>query len=367
MKIPIMNLGPENAVLAKAVLPRIQSVLEAGDFMLGEEVTRFEEAYAEWNQRRFGIAVNSGTDAIALALRAFGVGPGDEVITAPNTFVGTVGAIIATGATPVLADVGDDENIDPAGIEAAISPRTRAVVPVHLRGRPARMDEIMAIARAHDLIVVEDCAQAHGATFRGRKAGTFGNAGAFSLHPQKILGACGDAGIIVTDNAEAAARMHLLHHHGLANRDDVSCPGVNSRLDTIQATILNEKLKHLDGWVRRRRELAAMYIEALSDLPLQLPTDGPHEQCAYYLFTLQCKERDALQQWLHDRGIDARIHYARPLHLQPAFEGRFGDATKFPRVLRQSSEILSLPLYPSLTEHALQEVCEAVRSFYAQR
>lgn len=256
LPIPIMNLGPENAPLFDDMVAGLREVVLSGQFMLGDDVERFEEGFAAFQGARYAIGVNSGTDALSLPLRAMGVGPGDEVITVANTFVATVGAILEVGATPRFADVGEDENLDPEALEAAITPRTRAVIPVHLRGRPVDMVRVMEVARRHDLVVVEDGAQAHGARFADRAVGTYGAAGGFSLHPQKILGACGDAGVIVTDDAELARQLRYLRHHGLRTREEVVRWGHNSRLDNLQAAFLNAKLPHLAGWLERRRALA---------------------------------------------------------------------------------------------------------------
>lgn len=363
-EVPIMNLGPENEALLPEIAPRLEEVLRRGDFMLGDEVERFEEGFAAFQGARWAIAVNSGTDALTLSLEALGIGPGDEVITVANTFVATVGAILERGAAPRFVDVGHDENMDPERLAEAITPRTRAVIPVHLRGRPARMTEIMEIARRHGLQVVEDGAQAHGARYDGRPVGTFGAAGAFSLHPQKILGACGDAGVITTADPQLAARLRLLRHHGLRTRDMVETWGHNSRLDTMQAAILNVKLRYVEGWIERRRHLARRYIEALAGLPLELPVETARERCTYYLFTVQAERRDELQAWLQSRGVDARIHYPHPIYAQPAARQLGVDPAFLPVTHAQSRRILSLPIYPSLTEERLDAVAAAVRSFY---
>jgi dTDP-4-amino-4,6-dideoxygalactose transaminase len=363
MRIPINNLGPENAELIRELTDGIQAVLRRGDFMLGEPVDLFESRFAEWCQAKWAVGVNSGTDALALTFRALGIGPGDEVITVPNTFVATVGAILQCGATPVFVDVGEDENMDPDSLAEAMTERTRAVVPVHLRGRPARMDRIMEIADRHGVFVIEDCAQAHGARFAGKPVGTFGVAGCFSMHPQKILGACGDAGVIITSDAALADRLRLLRHHGLRTRDRVEIWGCNSRLDSLQAAVLTVKLGHLEKWIRRRRALASQYFEGLDGLPLQLPVEREPEYAVYYLFTVQAERRDQLRDYLREQGIDARIHYPKLIPDQPAAMGARCHAQPLANARRQCDRILSLPIYPSLSEEDLQYVVRCVRRF----
>ncbi len=364
MLIPIMNVAGENAALAEELTAAVARVFEHGQLMLGPEVGEFEDRVAELLGTRHAIGVNSGTDALVLTMKALGIGPGREVMTTPNTFIATVGAIRQCGATAVLVDVDGDENIDPTQIEPHITPRTAAIIPVHLRGRPARMDRIMAIAERHHLAVIEDASQAFGARFQGRCVGSFGIAGCFSLHPQKVLAASGDAGVIATDDDALAGKIRLLRHHGLRTRDQVEIWGQNSRLDSIQAAILNVKLNHLDAWIARRREVAEAYRQRLRGLDLVLPEEGPGEFCVYYHFSVFAPQRDALLAHLQAHGVDARVHYPTPIHKQKVAGDIVVAEGGLPAAERQSTEQLSLPIYPGLTPEQLGIVVNAVRAFH---
>jgi dTDP-4-amino-4,6-dideoxygalactose transaminase len=364
-KIPYVDVAGQHAALKADLHDALDRVLDHGHFILGEEVEEFERRFAELCQAPFAIGVNSGTDALILSLRALGIGPGDEVITAPNSFVASAGCIALVGAKPVFVDIRDDYNLDPTLLEAAITPRTKAMLPVHLTGRAADMDGIMDIARRHHLRVVEDAAQAVTAEYKGRRVGSFGDAGCFSLHPLKTLNACGDGGVVVTHSRELCEKIQLMRNLGLRTRENAVLWSSNSRLDTLQASLLLVKLKYVNEWTEKRRTNARIYQEKLKGLPsVQVPMDSPHERAVYHTFVIQAERRDELKQYLADQGIGTAVHYAIPIHLQAAAAGlgyRRGD---FPVAERQAARILSLPIYPELRRKDLERVAETIRSFY---
>lgn len=342
----------------------IHRVLTSGRLILDREVEGFESAFARYCGCAHGIGVNSGTDAIQVALRAAGVGPGDEVITVPNTSVATVSAICSAGARPVFADIVPESMlIDPGAIAGRITPRTKAVIPVHLYGRVAEMDAIMEIAGNRGLTVIEDCAQAPGATYGGRKAGSIGHAGCFSFYPTKNLGAYGDAGMVVTNDGTLAGLARTIRTYGWEERDMSLRHGINSRLDELQAAILTAKLPRLDAWNRRRRRIAARYTEKLRGLPVVTPAaDDGH---AYHLYVIRTRERDALREFLRARGVLTLIHYPVPLHLQPAYADPGHGPGSFPEAERAQREILSLPLWPEMTDGEVETVCSRLATFFA--
>lgn len=361
--VPFVALGLQQQPIKAEILAAVEGVLDHGLFILGPEHEEFERRFAALCEVPHALGVSDGTHALMLALRALGVGPGDEVITAPNSFLASAAAIALVGARPVFADVGDDLNLDPDAVAAAVTPRTRALMPVHLTGRPADMGRLGALAARHGLAVVEDAAQAVGARWQGRPVGGFGAAGGFSLHPLKNLAACGDGGVVTTRDPELAAALRAARNHGLRSRDDCGAWSYNARLDTLQAAILNVKLGHLERWTRARRAIAARYREALRDV-VRVPEERPEEWAVYQTFVVRAERRDALQRHLAERGIDTKVHYPTPLHLQPAAAGlgyRRGD---FPAAERLAGEILSLPIYPELTEDQQAAVVAGVRSFY---
>lgn len=343
----------------------IARVLRSGRLILDREVRAFEEAFARYCGAAHGIGVNSGTDAIQVALRAAGIGEGDEVITVPNTSVGTVSAIRSAGARPVLADVLEDTMlIDPEQAERRITPRTKAVIPVHLFGHAAAMDALVEIGRRRGIAVIEDCAQSHGAEAAGRKTGAIGVAGCFSFYPTKNLGAFGDGGMVVTSDPELAARARAIRTYGWDRRDVSGREGVNSRLDELQAAILREKLPFLDDWNQRRYEHAMQYKQLLAGLPLTLPAIPPGMLHVFHLFVVRTPRRDRLAEHLAARGIGSLVHYPVPIHLQPGYAWLGYRAGEFPVAERAQGEILSLPLFPELTRPELEEVCAAVRGFF---
>ena len=321
IKIPYINIKAQHAALKHELLQTVGETLDEAQFINGSAVGLFEQRFAEVCGARFAVGVNSGTDALILALQALEIGPGDEVITVPNSFVASTSCIVLTGAQPVFVDVRDDYNMDPTQLEAAITPKTKAILPVHLTGRPADMDPIMEVARAHGLHVVEDSAQAISAEYRGRRVGSFGIIGCFSLHPVKTLGACGDGGILTTDDEGLYERLQILRYHGLKTRDDCVVWAGNSRLDTIQASILLVKMKYFDTWTEGRRANAAFYQKALAEVPgLCVPVDQPYEKAVYHTFVVQAERRDKLRAWLGDKGIETLIHYPNAIHLQESAE-----------------------------------------------
>ena len=363
MTIPAANPHAQYTAHRSEIDAAIASVLEAGRYILGDETHAFEREFANHIGVEYGIGVGSGTEALHLALAACEVGAGDEVITVSHTAVATVAAIELCSATPVLADIDPAAyTIDPARIEAAITPRTKAIIPVHLYGLPADLDAIRSIAQRHNLKVIEDCAQAHGATYRGRRVGAWGDIATFSFYPTKNLGAIGDGGFVATHAAALAERARLLREYGWVERYVSSLRGWNSRLDELQAAILRVKLRHLDADNARRRALAAIYDEMLPPT-VQKPIVPAHAEHVYHLYVIRCPQRDRLAAYLREKGIGTGVHYPVPIHLQPAYRGRLGDAGSLPETERAAREILSLPMYPELGEEQVRQVAEAIRSF----
>ena len=309
MKVPYVDLNGQHAPIKGELLDAVARVIDHGHFILGEEVEEFENRFAQICGVKYAVGVNSGTDALIFALKALGIGPGDEVVTVPNSFVASAGCIVMTGAKPVFVDVRDDFNIDPALIESAITPRTRAILPVHLTGRSCDMEPIMEIAQAQGLHVIEDCAQAVSAEYRGRQIGSFGSVGCFSLHPLKTLNACGDGGLLTTDDPQLFQRCRELRNIGLRNRDECVAWSNNSRLDTIQAAMLLVKLEYLEEWTEKRRSNARRYQMLLDGLSgIKLPQDRDHERSVYHTFIIQARHRDQLKSYLADQGIGTAVH-----------------------------------------------------------
>jgi dTDP-4-amino-4,6-dideoxygalactose transaminase len=363
--VPYVNLGAQYAGIKEEILERIGGLLDSGAFILGQEVSQFESAFAALCGTRHAIGVANGTDALFLSLMALDIGAGDEVITAPNSFLASASSIALAGARPVFADVLDDFNLDPAAVRKAITPRTKAIIAVHLTGRPARMVELLAIAKEHGVQVIEDCAQAIGATLNGQHVGSFGITGCFSLHPLKNLAAAGDGGVITTN--DDAVHTHLLkaRNHGLRDRDHCSFFSYNSRLDNLQAAILNVKLRELPRWTARRRAIAATYLKELDGVgDLLLPHDGKGEFGVYHTFIIQTARRDALKQYLADHGVDTKVHYPVPIHLQDAAQYLGHKRGDFPVTERQAETILSLPIFAELTDGQVDHVAAMVNAFF---
>ena len=365
-QVPYVALGQQFAAEAAALLPRLQQTLQSGQWVAGPEVAELETRLAARLGARECVAVGSGTDALILSLRALGIGPGDEVITAPNSFIATASAIVHVGATPVFADVLPDQNIDPARVAAAITPRTRAILPVHLSGRAAHMPELLELARRHNLRVVEDAAQAIDARLDGQAAGTFGDLGCFSCHPLKNLNAAGDAGFILANDAELAQRLRRLRSNGLVDRETALEWGVVSRLDSLQAAILLERLPALDGVTAARRRNAHAYRELLAAVPqVFLPRCRAQEHNVFHTFVIQVERRDELQEFLRQRGIGTAIHYKIPIHLQPAARALGYAPGAFPVAEQQAGRILSLPVHQFLNQADLEHVAASIREFFS--
>lgn len=360
--VPFLDLRRQHSRLRAEIEEAVRSVLDGPRLILGPQVAMFEEEFAAFIGVPFAVGVASGTDAIELALLACGVGPGDEVVTVANAGAPTICAIEAAGATPVLADVDPRSlTLDPAAAEACITGRTRVLLPVHLYGQCADLAELRAVAGRHGLRVIEDCAQAHGATFDDRRAGSFGDAGCFSFYPTKNLGAVGDGGMIVTDDPVLAAAIRELRMYGESTpRHSTRGRGRNSRLDELQASILRVKLPHLATWNARRREIARAYSENLIALPLELPYEAERRMHVYHLYAMRTQHRDRLRARLWARGIATLVHYERPVHHHDAFRQSLGQSS-LPVTERASAEIVSLPLYPELTDDEVSLVIEAVR------
>ncbi len=364
--IPFLDLKRRYFLYKKEIDKAVNRSLGSGWFILGKELHDFEEKFANHLGVRCAVGVNSGTDAIFLALKALGVGSGDEVITVANTATPTVSAIRMAGAMPVFVDIDQDTfNMDPDLIESKITARTRVILPVHLYGFPADMDRIVAIARKHQLKVVEDAAQAHGASYKKKPVGAIGNVGCFSFYPTKNLGAFGDAGAVVTNNVKLAETIRQLRNYGEVSKYENIREGVNSRLDEIQASILNWGLAKLAVWNERREVLARIYTSELSGLPIDLPQASDRDRTsAWHLFVIRCGDRDRLRDDLKDRGIETAIHYPKPIFEQTAYKFLAKGGRDVPVTKKVMSEILSLPLYPELSEKEIMEVCRAVRLFY---
>ena len=340
-----------------------EAVLDSGQYILGPEVSAFEEEFAEYCQAEYAVGIASGTCALHLAMRDLGLREGDEVITVPNSFIATASSIVLAGARPVFVDIRSDLNIDPDRIEAAITPRTKAVMPVHLTGRPTRMVEILDIAQRHNLFVLEDAAQAIGARLNGRRVGSWGHAACFSLHPLKNLHAFGDGGMMTTNDQSLHDRMAKARNLGLQHRDQCDFWSFNCRLDEVQAAMLRVQMKYLDRWTEERRRLALRYNDLLRPY-VDVPDESPGEYHVYQTYMVQAELRDELQRHLNKNGVQALVHYPTPLHLQPTAKSLGYSAEDFPATMRTASRILSLPLYPGLS-HAQQDlVVELVESFY---
>lgn len=362
--IPFIDLKAQCLSIKDEIDAAIARVLESSQFVLGDEVAAFEEEFATYCGARYGIAVNSGTSALHLALLAAGIGPGDEVITVPFTFVATVAAIRYTGARPVFMDIKPRSyTMDVTQIEDALTERTKAILPVHLYGQPADMDPILEIAQRYGLTVIEDAAQAHGAEYKGRRVGSIGDLGCFSFYPSKNLGAYGEGGVVVTNNPEYARTIRMLRDWGQERKYHHVLRGYNYRMDGLQGAILRVKLRHLEAWTEARGAHAARYDELLAGASVQTPTVMPYARHVYHIYAIRTPHRDALQQTLHMQGIQTGIHYPIPVHLQEAHADlgyQFGD---FPCSEQAASEVLSLPMFAELAPAQIDAVVKSIRSF----
>lgn len=367
MKIPFGNLKRQYEQLREQIDAATREVYESGWFILGSQVQNFEAKFAEYCGANYAIGVGSGTEALHLALIACGVRPGDEVITVSNTCVPTLSAVSFAGAVPVFVDIDETTfTINPSLIEARITPKTKAILPVHLYGQCADMDPILEIARQYGLVVVEDCAQAHGSQYKGRMAGTMGDAGAFSFYPSKNLGAFGDAGLVLTNHETIAETLIELRNYGQEKRYYHSIKGFNSRLDEVQAAILKTKLPYLDTWNHRRREIARRYQEAFSQVGLCCPLETRDRFHIYHLYVLRVSQRDRFQNLLEEKAIATIVHYPIPVHLQEAYAECRTQSKYLPLTEQLADEIISLPLYPELTDEEVDYIIQTVLADYQQ-
>ena len=363
--VPLLDLKQQTRLLEPQITAAIREVLDSGAFILGPAVVRLEEKMARYCACRFAVAVASGTDALRLTLSALGIGPGDEVITTPFSFVATASTIVRCGATPVFADIDPESfNLDPDRIESAITTRTRAILPVHLYGQPAEMAPIRDLAAARGLRVIEDCAQAVGARHHDAVVGSLGDAGCLSFFPTKNLGALGDGGMVVTDNPDVAERLALLRNQGSRRKHRADVVGFNSRMDTLQAAILEVKLAWLEEWNSHRRAIARRYDRWLQEAPVRTPSESRRNRHVYNVYTLRAPRRDQLAKRLASRGIGNAVYYPLPLHLQKAFSSLGYTSGSLPASETASREVISLPIFPELTREQQRRVCESVYDFY---
>ncbi|WP_243373445.1 DegT/DnrJ/EryC1/StrS family aminotransferase [Geotalea sp. SG265] len=365
MNVPFLDLKSQYQSISEEIETAIRHVLNATAFSGGPFVERFEDQFAAFSQCRHAIGVGSGTEAIWLALMALGIGRGDEVITVPNTFIATVEAISLCGATPVFVDVDERSyTMDPAQLERAITPRTKAIIPVHLYGQMADMDPIMAIANTHGLYVIEDACQAHGAEYRGRRAGSIGNAGCFSFYPGKNLGAYGEAGGVVTHDDELAAKIKMLRDHGQSKKYSHAMIGVNSRMDGLQGAVLGVKLKYLDSWNDGRARNAGLYRRHLAGVDsVVLPEKLDYARHIYHIFAVRVQNREAFMDALKEQGIASGIHYPVPVHLQGAYKFMGKKRGSFPVAEKCADETVSLPMFPELKEEQIEHTADVIKKF----
>ncbi|CAD7766645.1 MAG: UDP-4-amino-4-deoxy-L-arabinose--oxoglutarate aminotransferase [Candidatus Argoarchaeum ethanivorans] len=365
MQVPFLDLKTQYKELEKEVVPAVTTAMENGAFIGGPQVTGFEEEFAEFCDSKQCVGVNSGTDALRFALMAVGVQPGDEVITVPNTFIATTESISQVGARPVFVDISPDTcNMDPSGVEKAITEKTKAIIPVHLYGQTVDMDPLMESARKNGLAVIEDACQAHGALYKNRKAGSIGSVGCFSFYPGKNLGAYGEGGAAVTHDESIARKMSMIRDHGQSKKYYHDIEGYNGRLDAIQAGILRIKLKRLAGWNQSRRENAKYYDGLLSDLPdVTLVKEAEFAQSVYHLYVILVEDRDGLQKFLDSKGIATGLHYPLPLHLQKAYDHLGYSKGDFPVTEKIADRLLSLPMFPELTKDQIEYVVDAIKEF----
>ncbi|MDP8923311.1 MAG: DegT/DnrJ/EryC1/StrS family aminotransferase [Chloroflexota bacterium] len=360
--VPFVDLAAQYAAIEAEVDEASRQVLRKTDFILGREVGLFEEELAAYCEGRYAVGLDSGTSAIELALRAFEIGPGDEVITVANTFIATALAISYTGATPILVDASPETaTIDVARLEPAVTDRTRAIIPVHLYGQPADMDPIMELARRRGLVVIEDACQAHGARYKGRRVGSLGHAAAFSFYPAKNLGAFGDGGMVTTNDERVADALRMLRNYGQREKYHHLLRGFNRRLDTLQAAVLRVKLRYLDDWNAARRRHADLYTQLLSGSGVATPVAAEYAESVWHLYVIQTADRAGLKAHLDGRGIATGIHYPIPVHLQPAYADLGYAPGDFPVAERLAEQVLSLPMYAELSAEMVEYVADAVR------
>jgi len=362
-KIPFFNLTEQTGLIRVEIDKAIAEVIDNTAFVLGPGLDRFESEFASYCGAKYCAGASSGTSALVLALLGYKIGPGDEVITVANTFIATVEAIVMAGATPVLVDVCEETALmDPSKLEAAITQRTRAIIPVHLFGQTCDMDPIMKIAEKHGLKVIEDSCQAHGASYKGKKAGSLGHAAAFSFYPSKNLGAFGEGGAVTTDSEEAVTRIKGLRHHGQIIKNEHSVMGYNFRLHSLQAAVLSTKLKYLDGWNDKRRALAKRYHEGLGGSGYWMAKEQDECRPVYHLFALGCRDRKTVTDALDTANIGWGRHYPVPIHMQPAFRNLGRDEGDFPVSERLMNSCITLPMYPELEQEKVDYVCKVLRT-----
>ncbi|MGD2181915.1 DegT/DnrJ/EryC1/StrS family aminotransferase [Lusitaniella coriacea] len=375
-KIPPLDLTKQYKQISTEVEASVLDILRSGRYIGGATVAQFEQEFADYIGTTHGIGCNSGTDALYLALRALNIGEGDEVITTPFTFIATTEIVVRTGATPVLVDIDESFNFDLDRVEAAITPKTKAILPVHLFGHPVNMTRLMEIAQAHNLYVIEDCAQATGAEWAGQKVGCVGHVGCFSFFPTKNLGACGDGGAIVTNDPAIAKTLRVLKEHGMTSRYHHEETGINSRLDALQAAILSIKLRHLDTWNQGRAQVAERYEQLLSMVPgIQLPAQSLEGKEVWNQYTIRINNggqpgatvRDRVRNQLQERGISSMVYYPIPLHLQPVYKTLGYRPGQLPHAERAADEVLSLPMYPELSLEEQQQIAYGLKDSLSLR
>jgi dTDP-4-amino-4,6-dideoxygalactose transaminase len=367
-RVPFVDLAAQYATIAEEIDGAVSEVLRGMDFILGRSVRLFEEEFAAFCEAEYAVGVDSGTSALELALRACGIGPGDEVVTVANTFIATALAISYVGATPVLVDIDPQTYaMDVSGLERAIGARTKAVVPVHLYGHPADMDPILELAQHHGLVVIEDACQAHGARYKGKRVGSLGHAAAFSFYPAKNLGAYGDGGMVVTNDERVAESVRMLRNYGQREKYHHVLRGYNRRLDTLQAAVLRVKLQYLKAWNGARRQHARRYGELFACSPVAVPAEADYAEHVYHLYVIRVQDRDALRIYLHDQGIATGIHYPVPIHLQPAYRDLGYGQGSFPVTEECAGQILSLPMYAELTPGLMERVAGTVEDWAGKR
>jgi dTDP-4-amino-4,6-dideoxygalactose transaminase len=363
MEIPFINLSRQNVFLKEQVISKIKEILENCQYILGEEVEKFEKEFAEFCGTKYGVGVSSGSDALFLSLKALGIKEGDKVITVPNTFVATVDAISRCGAKPSFVDIDPlDYTIDSKKIEEKITNKTKAIIPVHIYGHPANMEKITELAKKYNLHMIEDACQAHGAEYKGKKVGSIGDVGCFSFYPTKNLGCYGDGAIITTNNKEVVEKLKLLRNYGQKEKNFHEIRGYNHRLDGIQAAILRIKLRYLDRWNEKRREHAKLYNKLLENV-VEIPIERSFVKAVYHLYIIRTKERDNLKDYLAKKGVSSLIHYPRSVHLQKAYTYLNHKEGDFPITEKYSKEILSLPMFPELEEKEITYIADKIKEW----
>ena len=367
-QVPFVDLGAQYRTIEGEIGEATSRVIQQSDFILGREVSLFEEEFAAFCEAKYAIGVDSGTSALELALRAYDIGPGDEVITAANSFIASALAISHAGARPILVDVDPSTyTVDVSAIEKAITPRTKAVIPVHLYGHPAHMNPIRELADKHGLVIIEDACQAHGTRYKGRREGSLGHAAAFSFYPGKNLGAYGDGGIVVTNDRGIARRLEMLRNYGQKEKYQHLFRGYNRRLDTLQAAVLRVKLRYLEKWNAARRWNAVLYHKFLDGCGLLLPGEAPGAESVWHLYVIRAEQRDALKEHLISRGISASIHYPIPIHVQPAYLDLGYKKGDFPVTESCAHQVLSLPMYAEISQDQIEYVAKTIRNFLSTR